>query len=250
MDKHTLFESWAPTGGRWSPWAKAAPFTLAAEVPTPLPRPPLPAPPWLAATSDRPAIIVDCAGPDSVDIGLALARAGFRPVPLFNSLPAPRSCVIDGVPSRVDAHAILAALIATAPELSARAIPVDAPPAFLLDSRRGETGGITRYPYFDNRSVALASDFPSATLLREHGIHRAVLVHDDALPVGRDLAHALAPWRQAGLPITTLTSTGQPLDVEWPTSGIFGRIGQRLYALFGLEQHIGGNFGNYRSGGG
>src|SRR6202011_6398096 len=75
--------------------------------------------------------------------------------------------------------------------------------ARMLDANR-RTGIGTPLPgRFDNWSVSLPSDFPSANLLLHKGVCRALLVQERGLQPQPDLAHTLRRWQDAGMQIST-----------------------------------------------
>src|SRR5947209_15400589 len=117
MDRMELFETWAPRSSPWSAWAKPVLF---AHLPRPLPLAQV-VPAYdlseVPPVRDRWAIVVEMSGVESVAIGLALARVGYRPVPVFNACPPPLSPPADpSAPARpvsfalVDVESILVAL--------------------------------------------------------------------------------------------------------------------------------------------
>ncbi len=239
-----LFDLWAPPGGLWSPWAKPVLFAeLGAVAPVDLYAEPLPS--VSLAPSPRAALVVDLPGASSVKAGLALLNAGFRPVPLYNGNRGPgvlnlsSGAVIDNEP-------ILGWLCAGAALLQGQPLPSEAPPAFLLDSRRR-----SRIPpapgRFDNRWIVFPQDFPSASFLASQAIERAVLLQEDiqAQPQ-EDLAHVLRRWQQAGIPIfvggVTSAGSAQPLTVDPPKR--FGWLWYRALALMGLRRNSAGGFGS------
>jgi len=202
MTREELFDIWAPAGGPWSDWAKPVLF---AHWPRPLPASPG-APPddlaWVPPAAERVALVVDLPGPASVHLGLALAAAGYRPVPLFSAGPPPTG----GEPeaSVVPVESILAALVSGAERLRAAPPPADAPPAFLIDADRQTARRDPAPGAFDNRSVVFPTDFPSAARLATQGVTRAILVREQG-PIGDDLEDALRSWQADGL----------RLDVKW-----------------------------------
>ena len=105
MDAQELYEAWAPARSPWSVWVKPVLFAHYGRVFLP------PAPPpgaewsWEPPGSNRTALVIDLPGVESVGMGLRAARAGFRPVPVFNACPAPT-----GSPEVVEVKPILAAL--------------------------------------------------------------------------------------------------------------------------------------------
>jgi hypothetical protein len=224
MIREELFEIWAPTGGPWSDWAKPVLF---AHWPRPLPAIQEPARLDLTGVppvDDRVALVVDLQGVASVDLGLALAAVGYRPVPLFNALPPPR----DGRPgvAVVLVEPILAALVHGAEQLRATTLPTDAPPAFLLDADRQSALRDVSPGAFDNRSVVFPTDFPSAARLAAHGIRRAVLVREQPGPIGDDLEDALRPWQTDGLQIDViwLSQPGSPVPIALSRRTWLGRL--------------------------
>src|SRR5436309_4375191 len=185
MTREELFDAWAPAGGPWSDWAKPVLF---AHWPRPLPAVPETPPAdfgWAPAVAERVALVVDLPGAASVHFGLALAAAGYRPVPLFNACPPPT----DGEPgvAVVPVEPILAALAGGADRLRAAPPPADAPPAFLLDADRQTARRDLAPGAFDNRSVVFPTDVPSAARLAARGVTRAVLVRERPGPIGDDL---------------------------------------------------------------
>jgi hypothetical protein len=156
MDGRTAYDAWAPASAIWSDWARPVLFAQAADAP------PDDAPPqttaldlsWVDAREGNTAVVVDLPGAMSVELGLALAASGFRPVPLFNAC--------DGRDAALDLKPIVHRLLDGAASLSQRALPDDAPPAFLLDSRRMEVAAPPPGK-FDNRWLSFPQDFPSAT---------------------------------------------------------------------------------------
>lgn len=245
MDKYQIFAAWAPPASSWSAWAKPAPF---AHVPVELAVPPLLTPRLPAGAPParaRRALVVAASGPATIEHGLALAAAGYQPVPLFNACPMPPVFTADITWAAVDARAIVDALVTGATPLGELAIPADAPPAFLVDAKRMTADRLIGENTFDNRSVVFASDFPSVHFLRRHHLAGAVLLHDAGIPVGGDLLHALRPWKSAGLPVDTLTLDGAPLAVTWPWQGFWGQIFWRAFAMLRLRRHAAGGYGAF-----
>src|SRR2546427_336043 len=91
-----IFEIWAPSSSIWSPWAKPVLFTplWCREEDTSEEDVPSADLTWLGdAWGEGSACIVDLPGKDSMEVGLALVRRGYRPVPLYNASPGPREAV-------------------------------------------------------------------------------------------------------------------------------------------------------------
>lgn len=246
-----MFETWAPQLGTWSAWAKAVLF---AHVPGIAPSPAAPMEvdaPWAPAADGRTAIVLDLPGPRSVWSGVALARRGYRPVPLFNAVPGPsRSFGPIGTAGRelVDVWSIIDALQQVTPVLDSmsRSLSTDAPPAFLLDAGRRFSRFLAHPGDFDNRSVSLPTDFPSANLLLNRGIDRALLVTTNDLRPQEDLAHALLRWQEAGIGIVGIAVDAamqepQPIRVQRPQ--FFRVMWHNLLSRVGLKRSPMGGFG-------
>src|SRR6188768_3038034 len=131
MRKEEVFEAWAPNGARWSDWAKPVLFATLPESDANSSESESSIDIELSSACTAPgvALVVDLPGEESVAVGLALARRGMRPVPLFNALPG-------GTNALVDVGGIQRALVASASALLRADLDPDAPPAFLLDSLR------------------------------------------------------------------------------------------------------------------
>jgi hypothetical protein len=252
------FQAWAPDAGIWSAWAKPVLFAHldgAVELAAAAPADELPAAgPAIAALPEadgRSVVVVDLPGVQSVSAGLLLARLGYRPVPLFNAVPPPAPQPPDSprAAAVVDVASIMAALVAGAEGLATLHLPVDAPPAFLLDANR-RTGGATVVRLepgeFDNRSVSLTTDFPSGNLLRSRGIERAIVLQVTASQPQADLCHTLLAWQSGGgirIEIQPADSTAPPQPATIRRPPWFGMLWQRFLATLGLRRHPLGGFG-------
>jgi len=247
MDKLAIFDAWAPADALWSPWVKPAPF---AHLPRPLPdltgafRPQFDLA-WLTSAGEPRAIVADLPGVAAVYFALQLAGRGWQPVSLLNACPATLPPGEMGpVASTVDVEALLAVLVASAPELAAHPPPPAAPPVFVLDAQRQGPNRRIELGEFDNRSVVFATDFPSAATLRAQGIKQVLVIRDATLPVGRDLGHALAPWRKAGMEISLVSADGRPLADTLPATGLLAETWFRFTTWF-MRGNPQGGFGAF-----
>jgi len=246
MDSSQLFEIWAPPESVWSRWAKPVLFADPGRAQGPAPPAVLAAPP---AGAPRPkswgdpstAFVLDLPGSWAVELGLDLARAGYRPVPLFNGADNPYALV--------DVRPILNLLTVGAQELAALSIAPEAPPAFLLDLNRQPFAPPPLSPgRFDNRWVVFPQDFPSATFLQSRGIRRVALLQEKRLgeQPRPDLAHVLRRWQEAGIEIyrqdPAANEPPSPLNVERPSR--FRGLVYRALALAGLRRNSAGGFGS------
>jgi hypothetical protein len=238
MDLGAIFEAWAPQGGPWTPWAKAILFAFAHVDAAAIEDFAAPKPEWVrrevvspgdaamayrsTANDGRTAVVVDLPGGEGVSVGLALADLGFRPVPLYNALPAPASVV--------PMHEVVRALVAGAVSLAERPPVLHAPPAFLLDARRAGPGRVARSAQFDNRAWVFETDFPSVAKLQEAGIVSVVLIQSGGDTPASDLAVPLAKWQAGGIPIRLLRADNPavPVTIAVRSSGFLGRLSRLL----------------------
>lgn len=238
----SAYDAFAPDGGRWSPWVKPTPFAHFKTAP-PLPadafpESPLPA---LPPADGRSAVVIDLPSEAAVLAGLTAARAGFRPVPLFNANSAPGR-----ERESVDTKDVRSALHAVALALRDLRLPIDAPPAFLLDANRLGTSLRARRPPpgdFDNRWITLPQDWPSANLLLSHGVEEVVVIQASR-GIAADLAHVLRRWQDAGVRFRGAAwhaAESRPFTVPRPPR--FRSIWYRLLATFGFKVGAAGAFG-------
>lgn len=232
-----LFETWAPASSVWSLWAK--PVLFAGDVPAPSPAL-APAEPSGTAPRVDPAtaLVIDLPGSRAVDLGLRVAQAGYRPVPLFNGGSYPGATV--------PVQRIVRRLAEGAEELARSPIPDDAPPAFLLDADRMNPAKPPQPGQYDNRWMAFPQDFPSAVFLQSRGIRRVLLLQDDPLAQPRpDLAHVLLRWKEAGLElyIQDPLSDMAPRELAVNRPSRFRSLVYRALAVVGLRRNDAGGFG-------
>lgn len=181
-------------------------------------------------------LVLDLPGAEAVHLGLALARHGYRPVPLYNGCTGSHEAVEQGYIQR--------ALREGAGYLRALALPADAPPAFLLDCLRQAPMRPLRPGTFDNRWWVYPEDFPSAELLRERGYRQVVLVQRGRQPQD-DLRLVLSYWQEAGLAI----ATKDPLDAAPPRALVMTRpnwarrLWERVLRSLGIRRGSPGGFG-------
>lgn len=235
-ERQEAFDAWAPERSLWSAWAKPVLFWAKGDPsvrpePLPLVRTVVP------QVRDGAVLVVNLPGAAGITYALAAARAGYRPVPLYNCGVGPQPMVAT--------EPIRRALAETAPELAGLGLPNDAPPAFLLDSTRRKGTGMPGPGRFDNRWIVFPQDFPSGTLLRSKGYSRAVLVQAGSSAVDDDLSHVLYRWQEAGIEIHLLDlHAGRPpeeLRLSKPSG--FRTLWYAALAAVGLMRGAAGGFG-------
>jgi hypothetical protein len=215
---------------------------------------------WIHSEGGREiAIVADLPGADAILFGLALLEFGFRPVPVIDGTPGPSMGAMippdQSVPERrarrspsvVDMGGLLLALCQGAKPLQLAKIASDAPPAFLLDSKR-MTGGVSDEQAFDNRWMAFPQDFPSARFLLSKGIKKVVFIHDTfQVQPQEDLAHILLRWQEAGIVVESKSARfGEaPVPIRVTRPYRFRAAWYRALAVLGLRRNDAGGFGGY-----
>lgn len=260
MTPEELYRAWAPADSLWSPWVIPVPFAHIARLDSEAEKEAegVPDLSGLSFAADL-AVIVDLAGGDSIRYGLALARLGFRPVPVLDGCPGPFTVAgpaPHSVPEAVghakptavvDMRDLLFALSTLAPVLLKTSIARDAPPAFLLDSLRMKVHEVVDEGLFDNRWKVFPQDFPSGKFLREQGARRVLLIQEEAGQPQEDLAHVLLRWQDAGLEIL---AAGRGKEKEAGSIRVarpsrFRASWYRGLELLGLRRNSVGGFGGW-----
>ncbi|HZW05789.1 MAG TPA: hypothetical protein VFF65_01595, partial [Phycisphaerales bacterium] len=243
MQPQQCYDAWAPAHARWSPWAKPVLFvTSPARIAVTAPPPQLPhspSPVRLPAADGRGALVIDLPGAQSVAWAVSAARAGYQPVPLYNTTIPPRAGVLD-------LRALVDALYTGAAQLASIHNPAEAPPAFILDAERLGIPNVTRAPTpgdYDNRWIVFPQDFPSARLLRAHGIESVTVIIPEARAPRHDLLHTLRALHAGGLAVRFLPLNGAAFEHPLRAS-FFQRIAEwfKLRAS-GLHRNSAGGFG-------
>ncbi len=252
MNREEGFRIWAGEGSAWADWVKPVLFAQMPLV-------------WSGgdtgpsepvaelgdfARVEGALIVVDLEGVESVRKGLALARSGYRPVPLFNGALEESAEMV----ASINVRPMMRALWKGAGELREMELSLDAPPAFLLDSRR-RMGEVAPGPgVFDNRWISFPTDFPSARVLMERGILRAVVVMRESAFPAADLAHTLLRWQEAGMEILVMQlgvdESPRRMEVKEPSR--FRWAMYQFLEMVGFRRRVLGGFGGRlaESGGG
>jgi hypothetical protein len=230
LSREETFAAWAPARSRWSAWAKPVLFAdavweVSGQNPT------IPDPGLLRHLRDT-ALVIDLPESDSILLGLALAKAGFQPVPLYNGGDDPAALV--------DMSRIARYLVSGAEILKGVTLREDAPPAFLMNSER-RANSVSVPGRYDNRWCIVPQDMPSADFLKSAGIRKVVLVCDT---VRDDLVHVLFRYQEAGLEMRRTHSQDEnPVKMEVSKPGSFKSLFYRAAVFAGLRRNSAGGFG-------
>ena len=243
--KELLYATWAPSGTTWSSWVKPVLFshaTVGADEVALTATSALPSLPPLPPADGKTAIVIDLPAADTIAMTPALLSAGYRPIPLFNAVPGKR---IES--SAVNVEPLIHGLIVFGEYIRRASLPPSAPPAFLLAfDRRVVRAGLSLSPgVFDNRSISLPTDFPSAGMLQSHEINTVVLVQQNIAAPQPDLAHTLLRWQQDGITLmqSSLESTVPPIPLTVDRPIGFRHFWHRLRAISQFRRHPLGGFG-------
>jgi len=242
MDNLTTYKTWAPDNTLWTEWAK--PVLFASNKTNPLDTMELvlniPKINWLFSFQKNTALVVDLPGETGVEESLALASLGYRPVPLYNGVYGNRSSTM-----AVDVRILAWALFAGAELLASINLQNNAPPVFMLDSRRmnvvGNMSGI-----YDNRWCVFPQDMPSASFLMKQGINNIVVRTDkETSPekIKNDLTHILCRYQEAGINIQHTYGDNEAENMTVSKPSQFRNMLYRFRILTGLSRNPAGGFG-------
>lgn len=205
-------------------------------------------------------VVADLPGRDAIFYGLALLDRGYRPVPIIDGSPGPDriylSPIDPSIPTSksyksaciVDMSGLLLALCQGSARLREADLAPEAPPVFLLDSKRMTGVSYVVDGAFDNRWMTFPQDFPSSRYLRDRGIRRVVFVHDTFLTQPQeDLAHVLLRWQEDGIAIESKSAHfgESPVPIKMNRPFRFRATWYRALAALGLRRNDTGGFGSY-----
>lgn len=189
-----LYEIWAPAGKKWVDWVRPVPFVEMGQHSKmySFSNNTLPTIDFPGMHDRDAAIIVDLPGAESVKEGIALAHAGYRPIPIYNG-----TIEQQGARATVDNQSVGIGLRWGAAQLRQIEIADDALPAFLLDTNRMQRFKMA-VSVFDNSWDVYPQDLPSAEYFLKNDI-RKIIVIGNAL--SKDLKKILYPFRKKGIEI-------------------------------------------------
>jgi len=194
MTGKEIYKIWAPENVRWAAWAKPAAFAGidGGHTANPVTDFIIPVISYIDGPLKNTAVILDLPGCAGIKEGLALVAFGFWPVPLYNGTNGQ-----PGAMALIDNFEIASALKRSAPELAKLNITADAPPVFLLDSRR-----VNRYKMnvsvFDNSWDIYAQDLPSADYFIENKIDKIIVKGEK---IQKDLNLILYGFQKKGIEV-------------------------------------------------
>lgn len=186
-----IYKIYAPEGTKWIEWIRPVPFVAIdtynrQPVNNWISRKPL----FLEQYQKDTAIFVDLPGKESIELGIALANLGYRPIPIFNGTDEQL-----GSKATTDTYIIEKSLIVGAEKLKSIYLANNANPAFLLDSSR-----TNRYraneSIFDNSWDLYGQDIPSLEYFKQNGINKIIVVGNE---IQRDLRKIFFKFQDSGI---------------------------------------------------
>lgn len=202
-----LYKIWAPFDLPWSAWARPVLFANINDTlrinkylgftPNVID--------YIKSPENDVAMFVDLQGTEGVEEGIALAKLGFRPVPLYNGTESQ-----DDVLSIIDNDEIEGALIWGAKELENINIKDDAVPAFLLDFNRTNRRR-KDISVFDNSWDIYYQDVPTAEYFLKKGIKKIIV---RSKVIQKDLKKILYRYQSKGLKIFLVDDFGKMKEVK------------------------------------
>lgn len=194
MTNKEAYQVWAPFGKKWVDWVRPVPF-LASQAEVKgyhIGELCIPEITFIDETWKNAAVIVDLPGDESVEVGLALAKLGYRPIPIYNG-----TVEQENARATVDNQTVGAALLHGAKMLEQIEICDEALPAFLLDKKR-----LNRFKLdvgiFDNSWDVYPQDLPSADYFLQNEIREIMVISNT---VSRDLKAIFRKFRKKDIRI-------------------------------------------------
>jgi len=213
MNGKEVFTVWTPTGSsgtsKWTKFVKPALFVHINEFKfygNSINVPNVPAE-LAELCDDNTAIIADLPGAFGVENGLALAKHGYIPIPLYNGIHEKN---IGELKEAVDNAPIVDALATGADFLRRIEIKYTAPPVFLLDYNR-EKEIADSHDIYDNRWSIDIDDMPDEKYMTSSGISRVIVW--TAGEMRKDLQPIADSYHDAGIEVITFNN-GQAVFYE------------------------------------
>ena len=201
-----IYKIWTPIEAKWIQWIRPVPFV---QMKDQLENNEfcdftIPSIHYIKKNSMNTAIIVDLPSYNSIKEGIALAKLGFRPIPLYNGTNEQT-----GATPIIDNHPIEIGLIWGALELEKIKIGINAPPVFLLDSNRMHRFKMDA-SIFDNSWDIYAQDMPSAEYFLKNGI-RKIIVRGEKIQ--KDLRKILYQFQKKKIKILFTDGYKEPEEI-------------------------------------
>lgn len=201
------YRVWAPIGKKWVDWVRPVPFVAVEDYSKVYNISDFTAPKveFLEYLCEDIAIIVDLPGEESVREGIALAKKGYRPIPVYNG-----TIEQQGARATVDNQSVGMALLNATAELSNIVIDDEALPAFLLDRNRLQRFKM-EVSLFDNSWDIYPQDIPSPEYLLNNGVNKIIIVADN---LAKDLGKVLYDFQKKHIEIFLTNGYEEPKRIK------------------------------------
>ena len=198
-----IYKIYAPEGAKWTEWIRPVPFVAIntynrSSVNSWVDRKNI----FLNQYKSDTAIFVDLPGKESIELGIALAQIGYRPIPIFNGTNEQL-----GSKATTDTYLVESSLINSAEKLRNIELKNDSNPAFLLDSSRTNRYRASE-SIFDNSWDLYGQDIPSLEYFKQNGINKIIVVGNE---IQRDLRKIFFKFQDAGIDFF-LTDSYSPIQ--------------------------------------
>lgn len=147
------------------------------------------------------AIIVDLPGTKSIEVGIILAKLGYRPIPIYNGTIEQK-----GARATTDNSTISSALVWGAHKLINIKLLDNANPAFLVDKNRLERHRIDN-SIFDNSWDVYHQDLPTEEYFLNNGITKILVISDN---LSKDLKKIFKGYSKKKLSILLTNGYEEP----------------------------------------
>ena len=194
MTNKECYKIWAPSGKKWTDWVRPVPFIAASANVKGyhLGELSIPHVDFIDDSFHHAAVIVDLPGDESIELGLAMARLGYRPVPIYNG-----TIEQENARATVDNQTVGAALLWGSEILKEIEIKDEAYPVFLVDKNRLHRHKIDA-SVFDNSWDVYPQDLPSADYFLKNGIHEIIVISDT---ISKDLKAIFRKYKKKNIRI-------------------------------------------------
>lgn len=206
MTGKEIYRIWAPIGAKWTDWVRPVPFITINDNLKSYKIPDLSNSNISCINkNENTAVIVDLPGLESIKEGIALAKIGFRPIPIYNG-----TIEQEGAKATTDNKIIAIGLVYGASKLKEIELENDAPPAFLLDTNR-----MNRFKadvsVFDNSWDIYDQDIPSAEYFLKNKINKIIIISN---LVQKDLKKILYKFQKQGIEIYFTNGYEEPKKIN------------------------------------
>lgn len=208
MTGKEVYKIWAPFDVKWIDWVRPVPFVQIDDEDFKIYRNGnfnIPKINYIKELEENIAIIVDLPEHYSINDGVALAKLGYRPIPVFNGTAETK-----GAKATVNNHAVESGLIWGGIELQKLNLKQDAPPVFLTDSNRLDRHKLD-ISIFDNSWDLYHQDLPSAEYFLKNGIDK-IIVRGNSF--NKDLKKILYRHQEKGMKIYFTEGYNEPEEVK------------------------------------